>query len=258
MYGAREGILRSGQGAGGQFFCRRGGKMLDFVSRFCLNSITMDKWAPAVAGAFFVYCRYLAGIGALGRFFICIYRAFVWKRRFFCVNFRPEPRGVRLFFYGGNFMYDLNEWCGRLIEHEGMKLMPYRCTAGKLTIGVGRNLEDNPPTPEEARALGDYMHGITENAAKMLLRNDIARCFEALKRIVEGFEELDSERQYALLDMCFQMGVRGFRRFKRLLKAVEQRNFELAAFECLTSKYARQTPKRAKRIAQLLKTGVWK
>ena len=147
-------------------------------------------------------------------------------------------------------MYDLSKWCDRLIAHEGMKLMPYRCTAGKLTIGVGRNLEDNPPTPEEARALGDYMHGITENAAKMLLRNDIARCFEALKRIVEGFEELDEERQYALLDMCFQMGVRGFRRFKRLLKAVEQRNFELAAFECLTSKYAQQTPKRAKRIAQ--------
>lgn len=155
-------------------------------------------------------------------------------------------------------MYDLSKWCDRLIAHEGMKLMPYRCTAGKLTIGVGRNLEDNPPTPEEARALGDYMHGITENAAKMLLRNDIARCFEALKRIVEGFEELDEERQYALLDMCFQMGVRGFRRFKRLLKAVEQRNFELAAFECLTSKYAQQTPKRAKRIAQLLKTSVWK
>lgn len=106
-------------------------------------------------------------------------------------------------------MYDLSKWCDRLIAHEGMKLMPYRCTAGKLTIGVGRNLEDNPPTPEEARALGDYMHGITENAAKMLLRNDIARCFEALKRIVEGFEELDEERQYALLDMCFQMGVRG-------------------------------------------------
>ena len=51
-------------------------------------------------------------------------------------------------------MYDLSKWCDRLIAHEGMKLMPYRCTAGKLTIGVGRNLEDNPPTPEEARALG--------------------------------------------------------------------------------------------------------
>lgn len=60
--------IRGMYGAGGNFaeraecgtedvFCRRGGKMLDFVSWLCLNNITMDKWAPAVAGAFFVYCR---------------------------------------------------------------------------------------------------------------------------------------------------------------------------------------------------------
>lgn len=40
------------ENVGGRIFCRRGGKMLDFVSRFCLNSITMNKWASAVAGAF--------------------------------------------------------------------------------------------------------------------------------------------------------------------------------------------------------------
>lgn len=231
--------------------------MLDFVSWLCLNSITMDKWASAVAGAFL----YIAALGGHRRFRALFYLhipGFRLGAPVFLCQFRAGAARRPAVFYGGNFMYDLSKWCDRLIAHEGMKLMPYRCTAGKLTIGVGRNLEDNPPTPEEARALGDYMHGITENAAKMLLRNDIARCFEALKRIVEGFEELDEERQYALLDMCFQMGVRGFRRFKRLLKAVEQRNFELAAFECLTSKYAQQTPKRAKRIAQLLKTGVWK
>lgn len=154
-------------------------------------------------------------------------------------------------------MYDLAKWSERLIQHEGLKLMPYRCPAGKLTIGVGRNLDDNPPSFEERRALGDYMHGITVNAAKMLLRNDIIRTFEALKHIVVGFEDLDDERQYALLDMCFQLGVAGFKKFKRLRKAVAQKNFELAAFECLTSTYASQTPKRAKRIALLLKTGQW-
>jgi len=30
----------------------------------------------------------------------------------------------------------------QIIEHEGLKLKPYHCPAGKLTIGVGRNLED--------------------------------------------------------------------------------------------------------------------
>ncbi len=154
-------------------------------------------------------------------------------------------------------MYDLNKWCERLIEHEGMRLMPYRCPAGKLTIGVGHCLETNPLTPEEARALGDYMHGITENAAKMLLRNDIMRSYEALKRLVKNFEELDEERQYALLDMCFQLGAKGLKKFKYMLKAIEQGNFDMAAFECLTSKYAQQTPKRAKRIAGAIKTGKW-
>lgn len=155
-------------------------------------------------------------------------------------------------------MYDLSKWSERLIQHEGLSLMPYRCTEGKLTIGVGRNLEDNPPTYEELRALGDYMHGITENAAKMLLRNDITRTYAALKHLVKGFEDLDDERQYALLDMCFQLGVAGFKKFKRLRKAVANQDFNKAAEECLNSKYAEQTPQRARRIAHLLKTGEWR
>lgn len=154
-------------------------------------------------------------------------------------------------------MFDMNNWCNRLIIHEGMELKPYRCTAGKLTIGVGRNLEDNPPTWEEKKAMGDYMHGITENAAKMLLRNDIMRCYECVKRNVKGFEELTPDRQYALVDMCFQLGIKGLKKFKYMLKAIEKGNYELAAFECLSSAYARQTPKRARKIAKTIKTGKW-
>ena len=45
-----------------------------------------------------------------------------------------------------------------LIRHEGLKLKPYLCTAGKLTIGVGRNIQDR---------------GITYQEAMMLLENDI-------------------------------------------------------------------------------------
>ncbi len=154
-------------------------------------------------------------------------------------------------------MYNMNDWCNRLINHEGLKLMPYRCTMGKLTIGVGRNLEDNPPTPEEKRALGDYMHGITENAAKMLLRNDITRCYESLKRTVRDFENLSPDRQYALLDMCFQLGIKGLRRFRKMLQAIDRKDFAAAAAECLKSDYANQTPKRAKKIARTLQTGIW-
>ena len=50
--------------------------------------------------------------------------------------------------------FDMNVWVNRLIEQEGIKLMPYRCPRGKLTIGVGRNLDDNPLNREEIKALG--------------------------------------------------------------------------------------------------------
>ena len=154
-------------------------------------------------------------------------------------------------------MYDLNEWCNRLILHEGMVLKPYRCPMGKLTIGVGRNLEDNPLSVEEKRALGDYMHGITENGAKMLLRNDIMRCYEQLSKYIKGFEELEIDRQYALLDMCFQLGFKGLKKFRKMLRAIEKRDFIWASFECLTSSYAKQTPKRARKVARAIKTGEW-
>lgn len=154
-------------------------------------------------------------------------------------------------------MFDMNEWCNRLILHEGMVLKPYKCPMGKLTIGVGRNLEDNPLTSEELRALGDYKHGITENGAKMLLRNDIMHCYEQLKKHIIVFDELEPDRQYALVDMCFQLGFKGLRKFKNMLKAIEKKDFQMACFECLTSNYAKQTPKRAKKIAKVIRDGFW-
>ena len=155
-------------------------------------------------------------------------------------------------------MNKMNLWCERIIENEGLKLMPYYCTKGKLTIGVGRNLDDNPLSVEEKKALGDYMRGITENGAKMLLRNDIKRCYNELKKMIINFTELDEVRQFTMIDMCFQLGVNGFAKFKKMRKYMGLKKFELASFECLNSEYAEQVPNRAKRVAQAICSGVWK
>lgn len=147
--------------------------------------------------------------------------------------------------------------CRRLAFHEGVRYKPYYCTAGKLTIGVGRNLEDNPLTPEERKACGDIYQGITKNAAYMLLRNDVARCEEFLRKNIPFYQSLDVERQYALLDMAFQMEKK-LLRFKKMLKALEEKKYSLASAECLDSNYHKQTPKRCERIAYLIRTGEWK
>lgn len=145
----------------------------------------------------------------------------------------------------------------RLKFHEGMVLKPYRCPVGKITIGVGRNIEDNPFSEEEKKAIGDWKRGITENAAYILLRNDIKRCIAQLKKEVDFFPKLDLERQYALLDMCFQLGIGGLLKFKNMLKWIRLRQWKKAAEECLRSEYAKQTQARAKRIARIIGEGIW-
>lgn len=144
----------------------------------------------------------------------------------------------------------------RLVFHEGCKLKPYKCTKGYLTIGVGRNLETNPLSAEEKRVCGDYMHGITKNAAFYLLRNDIARVIKECEKDIPFWYNLDDERKYALIDMCFQLGIGGLKGFKKMLAAMGDGNWIKASGECLDSKYAREdSPTRAKRIAKTIEFG---
>lgn len=142
----------------------------------------------------------------------------------------------------------------RLIFHEGLKLSPYKCPRGFWTIGVGRNLETNPLTAEEERVCGDWKHGISNNAAYFLLRNDINNCIKDLKREIPFYEKLSDERQYALLDMCFQMGIDTLLCFQKMLSYLGTGFYDKAGDEVLNSRYAKQTPKRAQRISNLIKT----
>ena len=153
---------------------------------------------------------------------------------------------------------DANELTQRFVLHEGCVLTPYACPAGYLTIGIGHNLDTNPLTEEERKVCGDYLKGITKNAAYYLLRNDLARCEQECIKHIPFYQNLDPERKYALLDMDFNMGWRGLLGFKKMLNAMGCGDWEWAARECLDSKYARQTGKRAKRIAETIRTGVFK
>lgn len=152
----------------------------------------------------------------------------------------------------------------RLFVHEGFRSKPYRCTNGKLTIGIGHNIEDNPFTEEELRLVGkDYMEkGITKAQAFAILAKDIMKFDSELRQNIPFYERLDDERQYALLDMAFNMGIgsnkKGLLSFKKMLSYIGTGFYKQAAAECLDSKYGRELPKRAGRIAKTIETGVFK
>lgn len=155
-------------------------------------------------------------------------------------------------------MIDMNECVQRLAMHEGVRLMPYKCSKGYLTIGVGRNLETNPLTAEELRLCGDYMHGIIKEQAFYLLRNDIRRVTKECEKNIPFFNTLDNERQYALVDMAFNLGIKGLLGFKKMLSAMGVGNWIEASNECLNSKYAKEVGNRAKRIAETIRIGRFK
>lgn len=132
------------------------------------------------------------------------------------------------------------EMAKQLAIHEGMRLKPYRCTANKLTIGVGRNIEDV---------------GITAEEALYLLRNDIVRTRYALEKAVPSYLRLSMPRRKALIDMCFNLGLSGLLKFKKFLAAIEAEDFNRAADEMLSSAWAGQVGQRAHTLAAMMREG---
>lgn len=132
-------------------------------------------------------------------------------------------------------MDDLKGW---LKVHEGLKLKPYRCTSNKLSIGYGRNLEDKGLTKEEA----DY-----------LLSNDIEECKRHLS-VYKWYLDQPESVQCALINMCF-MGIKRLLGFKKMIAALERKDYTKAALEALDSKWSGQVGKRAQDIALIISMG---
>jgi lysozyme len=121
---------------------------------------------------------------------------------------------------------------------EGCKLKPYYCTAGKLTIGVGRNLEDT---------------GITRAEAQFMLEGDIVRLMKELDELFPEWRDLSETRQMVVLNMCFNMGTFGFLNFKRTIAYMRAEEFSKAADEMLRSQWADQVGDRAKRLSDAMR-----
>ena len=127
-----------------------------------------------------------------------------------------------------------------LIRHEGLKLKPYRCPAGKLTIGVGRNLEDK---------------GISEVEAVEMLRHDLNGCTRQVLANYPWSAELSQARFDVLVMMCFNLGLAGLAKFKKMLAAMKLGNYDEAAAQALDSQWVKQVGKRAVELAEMIRRG---
>jgi lysozyme len=120
-------------------------------------------------------------------------------------------------------------------RHEGFRQYPYKCTAGKLTIGYGRNLDDV---------------GISKEEAEYLLDMDLDKHTEELDKVITWAVPKDV---YAVLvDMHYNLGHERFMQFRKMLECLKKLDFKGAAKEMLESKWAKQVPNRAAELANIM------
>lgn len=127
---------------------------------------------------------------------------------------------------------------GLLIRHEGMRLKPYIDTVGKLTIGVGRNLDDK---------------GITHAEAMAMLDKDIADATNDCLHAFPWFADLTQERQWVIISMVFNVGLAGVKKFVRMLGYLELGDYDGAAREMHESRWAKQVGIRADELIVMMK-----
>jgi lysozyme len=127
-----------------------------------------------------------------------------------------------------------------LKRHEGYRAHPYVCTAGKLTVGHGRNLDDA---------------GITRDEAAMLLEGDVTRAIAECLQAWPWLSTLDEVRAAVIVEMAVNLGVPRLKGFKKALAACEKGDYATAAAEMLDSQWRAQVGARAFRLAQQMASG---
>tara|TARA_R110002020_G_scaffold136464_1_gene304287 strand:- start:599 stop:1012 length:414 start_codon:yes stop_codon:yes gene_type:complete len=128
----------------------------------------------------------------------------------------------------------------KLKFEEGCELMPYKDTVNKLTIGIGRCLDER---------------GITMDEAEFLLKTDISIVMTELNDSFPWWSNLSEKRQLIMCDLVFNLGMPKLKNFVKFLAAMEIEDWVNAHDELLDSNYADQVPNRAKRNAQTILKG---
>jgi len=136
----------------------------------------------------------------------------------------------------------MNKLIEQLKRHEGVRTHAYKCSADMVTVGVGRNIDENGGL------------GLSEDEIEYLLENDVKRCKKELIAL-PWFVEIDSVRQDALVNLCFNLGMTRLLGFENALTAMSVGDYDLAADEFMDSRWAKQVGYRAEEVCTMIRTG---
>ena len=133
-----------------------------------------------------------------------------------------------------------------LKRHEGVRSHAYRCSSNKITVGCGRNIDENGGI------------GLTDSEIDMLLANDIKRVEQELADRFSWYRNLDSVRREAMIDIAFNLGITKLLGFKKALAAMESGDYYWASTEFNASRWAEQVGYRAEELCDMIETGEYR
>lgn len=125
-----------------------------------------------------------------------------------------------------------------LLLDEGLRLKPYKCTAGKLTIGIGRNLDDV---------------GISENIAYQMLEEDVSIAKKTCEKIFgELFNTWSENRQLGWINLAFNLGRIRLLKFKNTIRAAQIEDWFEVENGLRQSLWFKQVGGRAERVIGMI------
>ena len=135
---------------------------------------------------------------------------------------------------------DISKLKSQLTPEEGVRFKPYPDSVGKLTIGIGHNL-DVP---------------LSQQAVDQIFCDDIAQVTADLNLHLPWWTGLDDVRQRVIADMAFNEGLGGLLGFHNMLTCLQARDYVGASNEMLLSLWAKQVGPRAAKLAHMMKSGL--
>ena len=123
-------------------------------------------------------------------------------------------------------------------ESEGFRDKVYKCTEGYDTIGYGFAIKDLV---------------LDEDICDMILERKLINLIDKADKKFPFLRGLPLDKSEVVYEMCYQMGVSGVSKFKNMLKALENEDYDKASVEMLDSLWAKQTPNRALKLSNIMK-----
>jgi len=147
---------------------------------------------------------------------------------------------------------------------EGLKLELYKDTEGYWTIGVGSLITKLQSKIEAIKIMDKILSRstngkITPKESEILFNKGIQNALRGIQSttLSETYNMMDEPRRMALMNMVYQLGIAGVLGFRKMINHLNAGNYRAASLEALNSKWARQTPNRARRVTSVMSTGTF-